>query len=124
MEILTRFVLTRMVVDSPNGVMLDPAGGTGGFCTAYLRRTRRLIRERVSAQRAQDRAIEELRNHIFLIDKKPRLVKLAKAAMIISGNGHRGFIQADSLEPFDSLSTEFLRERCRRDGLLIRVQTI
>jgi type I restriction-modification system DNA methylase subunit len=103
-------LLTKMVIDLPDGIMLDPAGGTGGFCTAYLRRARKIIRENISAKKAQERAIEQLRNHIFLIDKKPRLVKLAKAAMIVSGNGHRGFIHADSLQPLDSLPKEFLQE--------------
>jgi len=102
--------LTNMVVESPNGVMLDPAGGTGGFCSAVLRRTRRLIRERTSNKTAQERAIAHLKDRIFLIDKKPRLVKLAKAAMIVSGNGHRGFIQADALLPFDTLPDDFLRQ--------------
>ena len=103
-------LLTKMVVDSPDGIMIDPAGGTGGFCTAVLRRVRRLIRERISSKTAQNRAIENLKNRIFLIDKKPRLVKLAKAAMIVSGNGHRGFIQGDSLQPIETLPPDFLRQ--------------
>lgn len=101
-------LLTRMVVDSPNGIMLDPAGGTGGFCTSVLRHTRNLIRTNISGKAAQYRAIEQLRNRIFLIDKKPRVVKLAKAAMIVSGNGHRGFIQGDSLQPFSEIPQDFL----------------
>lgn len=103
-------LLTRMVVDSPDGIMLDPAGGTGGFCTAVLRHRRQLIRETVTSKPAQDRAIAQLKDQVFLIDKKPRLVKLAKTAMIVSGNGHRGFIQADSLRPFDTLPDDFLRQ--------------
>jgi len=103
-------LLTKMVVNSPEGIMLDPAGGTGGFCTAYLRRRRKIIRETITGKRAQERAIDQLRNQIFLIDKKPRLVKLAKAAMIVSGNGHRGFIQADSLQSLDMLPRDFIRD--------------
>ncbi len=103
-------LMTKMVVNSPNGIMLDPAGGTGGFCSAFLRYTRHLIRENVKARAAQDHAINNLKNKIFLIDKKPRLVKLAKAAMIVSGNGHRGFIQADSLVSFDNFRQDFINE--------------
>ena len=109
-------LLTKMAVDSPDGIMLDVAGGTGGFTTAVLRRKRRLIRETVSGKTAQDRAIASLKDQIFLIDKKTRLVKLAKAAMIVSGNGHRGFIQADSLQPFDMLPDGFLR-LCKPGGV-------
>lgn len=105
-------LLTKMVVGLTEGTMLDPAGGTGGFCSAVLRRVRQLIRDTVKGKTAQDRAIGNLKNHIFLIDKKPRLVKLAKAAMIVSGNGHRGFIRGDSLEHIDKLPEAF-REQCR-----------
>jgi type I restriction enzyme M protein len=105
-------LLTKMVVDINEGTMLDPAGGTGGFCSAALRRVRHLIRDRIKGGAAQDRAISNLKNRIFLIDKKPRLVKLAKAAMIVSGNGHRGFIQGDSLQPIDTLPETF-RAQCR-----------
>lgn len=104
-------LLTKMVVDLTDGTMLDPAGGTGGFCSAVLRRVRHLTRERVRGRTAQDRAIAGLRDRIFLIDKKPRLVKLAKAAMIVSGNGHRGFIHGDSLQPIQKLPASF-RSQC------------
>jgi type I restriction enzyme M protein len=105
-------LLTKMTVDTSNGVMLDPTGGTGGFCSAALRRVRRLIRETIKGKTAQERAILNLHDRIFLIDKKPRLVKLAKAAMIVSGNGHRGFIQGDSLQPIESLPEAF-RAQCQ-----------
>jgi len=103
-------LLTKMVVDVGEGTMLDPAGGTGGFCSAVLRRVRHLIREQIKAKAAQDRAIANLKDRIFLIDKKPRLVKLAKAAMIVSGNGHRGFIRGDSLKPIEELPEAFLSQ--------------
>ena len=105
-------LLTKMVVDLSEGTMLDPAGGTGGFCSAVLRRVRHLIREQIKNPTAQERAIANLKDRIFLIDKKPRLVKLAKAAMIVSGNGHRGFTPGDSLKPTDTLPEHF-REQCK-----------
>jgi type I restriction enzyme M protein len=105
-------LITKMSVDASEGAMLDPAGGTGGFCSAALRRVRHRIRETIKGKTAQDRAISNLKDRIFLIDKKPRLVKLAKAAMIVSGNGHRGFIQGDSLRPIDTLPEAF-RAQCQ-----------
>ena len=114
-------LLTRMVVGSTDGTMLDPAGGTGGFCSAVLRHVRQLARDTLTGQPAQERAIASLKDRIFLVDKKPRLVKLAKAAMIVSGNGHRGFIQGDSLAPIDNLPASF-GEQCRQ-GLVSLVMT-
>ena len=109
-------LLTKMVVDLSEGTMIDPAGGTGGFCSAVLRRIRRLIRDNIGRKIAQERAIAKLKDRIFLIDKKPRLVKLAKAAMIVSGNGHRGFICGDSLSPIGDLPEEFLKQ-CNPDSV-------
>jgi hypothetical protein len=40
------------------GTMIDPAGGSGGFCSAVLRRVRHLIREQVKGRAAQERSIE------------------------------------------------------------------
>ena len=105
-------LLTKMVVGLSEGTMIDPAGGTGGFCSAVLRRVRHLIRERVESRTAQERSIANLKDRIFLVDKKPRLVKLAKAAMIVSGNGHRGFIRGDGLSPISQLPEGF-RKQCR-----------
>jgi type I restriction enzyme M protein len=102
-------LLANMVGVGPDDVVLDPAGGTGGFCSAALRLARRRIRERTVGRSAQERAVAQLKDHIFLIEKKPRLVKLAKAAMIVSGNGHRGFFQSDSLMPIPALPPELLR---------------
>ncbi|MBI1730758.1 N-6 DNA methylase [Candidatus Acetothermia bacterium] len=102
-------LLTKMVSVTSDDIVLDPAGGTGGFCSSALRHARKYIRDNIVSTAAQEHALSNLKNRIFLIDKKPRLVKLAKAAMIVSGNGHRGFIQADSLEPIADLSDEFLR---------------
>ena len=101
-------LLTKMVVDLSEGTMIDPAGGTGGFCSSVLRRVRHLIRERIRSKPGQERAIANLKDRIFLVDKKPRLVKLAKAAMIVSGNGHRGFIRGDALSPISTLPKAFL----------------
>ena len=109
-------LLTKMVVDVSDGTMIDPAGGTGGFCSAVLRRVRRLIREKIKNRTAQERSIANLKDRIFLVDKKPRLVKLAKAAMIVSGNGHRGFIRGDSLHPISALPAS-LRRQCKPGGV-------
>jgi type I restriction enzyme M protein len=86
--------------------MLDPAGGTGGFCTATIRHMRSTIRESHAVDAVKRRRMEQIKDRIFYIDVKHRLVKIAKAAMILTGNGHRGFTQGDSLASFDHLPSE------------------
>lgn len=100
-------LLTRMVNPGPDAVMLDPAGGTGGFCTATIRHMREAIRAAGLSPAVQRRRMEQLKDQIFYIDIKHRLVKIAKAAMILTGNGHRGFTQGDSLAPFERLPDSF-----------------
>lgn len=104
-------LLTRLVDPQPDDLVLDPAGGTGGFCTAAMRYQRNEIRESDARPAVKARRMAQLKDRIFYIDIKHRLVKIAKAAMILTGNGHRGFTQGDSLAPFDRLPATFL-ERC------------
>jgi type I restriction enzyme M protein len=114
-------LLVKIVDPQPDEIVLDPAGGTGGFATAAIRHMRGVVRRSDQATAVKRRRIELLKDRIFLIDIKHRLVKIAKCAMILSGNGHRGYQQGDSLAPFDRLPTSFL-ERAQ-PGLVDRLFT-
>jgi type I restriction-modification system DNA methylase subunit len=105
-------LLTRMVDPRSNDRVLDPAGGTGGFCTAALRHMRESIRSSSQPAAVKRKLMDAIKDRIFYIEVKNRLVKIAKAAMILSGNGHRGFTQGDSLAPFERLPQHFL-EMCQ-----------
>jgi len=105
-------LLTRIVDPRPDHTVLDPAGGTGGFCTAAIRHMRDAIRGSAASESVKRHRMEQIRDRIFYIDVKHRLVKIAKAAMILTGNGHRGFTQGDSLAPFERLPEHF-RGSCR-----------
>ncbi len=103
-------LLTEMVEPGPGDTMLDPAGGTGGFPAAVWRFVRGRIRQTVRGKAARECALARLKGRVFCVDKKPRLVKLAQAAMLVAGNDHRGCVRADSLTPPESLPSEFLRK--------------
>jgi type I restriction-modification system DNA methylase subunit len=105
-------LLTKMVNPSPDHLVLDPAGGTGGFCTATIRHMRDRIRHADATDAVKQRRMEQIKDRIFYIDVKHRLVKIAKAAMILTGNGHRGFTQGDSLGPINQLPEGF-RAKCQ-----------
>jgi type I restriction enzyme M protein len=88
-------LLLRMVDPAPHTVMLDPAGGAGGFAVAvwrYLRRQRR-------------------RGAACLIDKNARLVQLARAALLLAGCRQPRAFQADGLLPPARLPAA-LQEQC------------
>jgi type I restriction enzyme M protein len=104
--------LTRILDPGPDELMLDPAGGTGGFCTATIRHMRRTIRESSATGPVKRRRRDQIRDRVFYIEISRRLVKIAKAAMILTGDGHRGFVRGDSLARFDRLPADWLA-RCR-----------
>jgi len=115
-------LLVKMLDPSPDDVVLDPAGGTGGFCTAALRHMRKKILDSSSSEGIKRRLSEQVVNHVFYIDIKHRLVKIAKTAMLLTGDGHQGCIQGDSLNPIQALQASFL-EWCRPQAVT-RVRTV
>ena len=91
-------MMVEMTDPSPDDVILDPAGGSGGFITAALRH----IRQRLLANSPEDarrQLFEQVRRSVGLIEKAPRLVKVAKTAAILTGDGHDNFYPGDSLRP-------------------------
>lgn len=91
--------------------MLDPAGGSGGFCTSVLRRARRLIVESSASETAREHQLANLRTRLFLVEISPRLVKIAKTAMLLNGDGHSGMTKGNTLGPFDDLD-DWIKARC------------
>lgn len=110
-----RLIVSSMVkiVDPQVGEkVLDPAGGSGGFVTATFRYIRQVILESTlpgSPQR--ERQLDRAKNDIFLSEISPRLVKLAKTAMLLNGDGHAGMTQANSLGPYNELDP-WIQSRC------------
>jgi|GEM_PF-4947115 len=74
--------------------ILDPAGGSGGFVTAAFRHVRRAIFGLTQPARQQrERQLAEAKNDIFLSETSPRLVKIAKTATLLNGDGQAGMTQ-------------------------------
>ena len=105
-------LLVKLVDVNADDVVLDPAGGTGGFCTAALRYARKKVQESNRTRAVKTQLIEQIKNHVFYIDIKDRLVKFAKTAMILTADGHEGCIRGDSLGPIAKLNPTFL-EHCK-----------
>ncbi len=104
--------MVRMVDPRIGEKILDPAGGSGGFVTAAFRYVRQAILESTSAGSPQrERQLDQAKNEIFLSEISPRLVKLAKTAMLLNGDGHAGMTQANSLGRYEELDPWIL-SRC------------
>jgi hypothetical protein len=97
-------LMVRMVSPRHDQVVLDPAGGSAGFITGVLRLQRAAIIAGTASAAVKRRRLELLRSNLFLVESSPKLVKLAKAAMVLGGGAHQGMIQGDSLAPLAELA--------------------
>lgn len=106
-----QFFTNRLVIDlmvsiiDPNyqDIILDPAGGSGGFLTGAMRYIRRHILTGTGTAISKERQLDKHRTNLFMVEQSKRLVKIAKTAMILNGDGHAGMTQGDSLGPVDVL---------------------
>ena len=92
-------LMVEMVNPTTDDVVLDPAGGSGGFITAAVRHIRKSLAEQGLSAMARQQLFDQVRRSIGMIEKASRLVKVAKTAAILTGDGHDNFYQGDSLRP-------------------------
>jgi type I restriction enzyme M protein len=117
-----QFFTNRLVVDlmvalidpEYQDIILDPAGGSGGFLTGAMRYIRRKILEGQGTSISKDRQLDKHRTNLFMVEQSKRLVKIAKTAMILNGDGHAGMTQGDSLGPYEDLDDQ-VRARAGRN---------
>lgn len=107
-----QFFTNRLVVDfmvaaidpGYKDIILDPAGGSGGFLTGSMRHVRKKILGSAGTTISKQRQLDKHRTNLFMVEISKRLVKIAKTAMILNGDGHTGMTQGDSLGPVDALN--------------------
>jgi type I restriction enzyme M protein len=90
-------------------IILDPAGGSGGFLTGAMRYVRKKILTASATDTAKQRQLDKHRTRLFMVEISKRLVKIAKTAMILNGDGHVGLTQGDSLGPYTKFNDNVLR---------------
>lgn len=107
-----QFFTNRLVIDMIVGILdpevgehvLDPAGGGGGFATGLFRHLRRKVVASTKANTpARERQITTIRESIYLVEIATRLVKIAKCAMLLTGDGQSGMTHGNSLGNFNDL---------------------
>lgn len=107
-------LMVKMTSPRVGEKVLDPAGGSGGFVTAAFRHLRRLVIEETTESSARrERMLSTVKESVFLSEISPRLVKLAKTAMLLNGDGHAGMTRGDSLGKYEELD-DWLKARCNR----------
>lgn len=107
-RLITDFMVKVLDPDYTD-IVLDPAGGSGGFLTSTMRYVRKKILDRQANNSGQhgkiasQRQLDLHRTQLFMVETSKRLVKIAKTAMILNGDGHAGMTHGDSLGPYDKL---------------------
>ena len=105
-----RLVINMMVkMASPNerDIILDPACGSGGFILSSMN----YIFDKIDSSSRTANAKEVLKRNVvhqlFGVDISPKLVKIAKANMLLGKDGHGGIEHANSLDSVSKLSAKF-----------------
>jgi type I restriction enzyme M protein len=100
-------LMTRIVAPQEKDLVLDPAMGSGGFLIAAMRYVTRLVNQSKRTANAKRTAIRNVRQHLYGVDKSPKLVKVARTNMILANDGHAGIMRGDSLAAHDELGADF-----------------
>ena len=118
-----------MLDPSENGLILDPACGTGGFLISAMNhviekiRVAELERWKGDARRADPKIAERIKkfakSFIVGLDFNPELVKATKMNMVMNNDGAGGLFQANSLA-----SPATWEEELRERDLMDRVDLI
>lgn len=93
---------------------LDPAGGSGGFATGIFRYLRRKVLNTTSDKSpVRDRQLASIKDSVYLVEIAARLVKIAKCAMLLTGDGQSGMTRGNSLDAYDRLDPWIVSRCCK-----------
>ena len=105
-------MMVKMLAPEIGDRILDPAGGGGGFATAMFRYLRRkVIMSTKHGSAARDRQLTTIKDSIYLVEIAARLVKIAKCAMLLTGDGQTGMTRGNSIDQYDRLDP-WIKSRC------------
>ena len=93
---------------------LDPAGGSGGFATSIFRYLRRkVIATTTPNSPIRDRQLAAIKDSVYLVEIAARLVKIAKCAMLLTGDGQSGMTRGNSLDLYTNFDP-WIVSRCAK----------
>ena len=100
-------MMVKMANPTERDIILDPACGSGGFILTAMN----YIFDNIDASSRTSNAKEVLKRNVvhqlFGVDISPKLVKIAKANMLLGKDGHGGIEHANSLDSINKLSAKF-----------------
>ncbi|MEZ8996416.1 N-6 DNA methylase [Vibrio sp. 10N.222.54.A1] len=110
-----QFFTNRLVVDmmvkmldpDDKSIILDPSCGSAGFLITSMNYIFKKIDNSKRSNSAKEILKRNVVHQLFGTDISPKLVKIAKANMLIGKDGHGGIERANSLDSISKLSASF-----------------
>ena len=100
-------MMVRMAAPTERDIILDPACGSGGFILSAMNYVFDTIDKSSRSLTAKEVLKRNVVHQLFGIDISPKLVKIAKANMLLGKDGHGGIEHANSLDSIVKLSPHF-----------------
>ncbi|WP_224982701.1 N-6 DNA methylase [Geomonas agri] len=103
-------MMVRMLNPTEKDVILDPSCGSGGFLITAMNYIFGKIDNSNRTPNAKEVLKRNVVHQLFGVDISPKLVKIAKANMLLGKDGHGGIERGNSLDDINKLTATF-RER-------------
>lgn len=100
-------MMVKMASPTEKDIILDPACGSGGFILASMNYIFDCIDASARSATAKEVLKRSVVHQLFGVDISPKLVKIAKANMLLGKDGHGGIEHANSLDSVEKLSAKF-----------------
>ena len=100
-------MMVKMAAPTEKDIILDPACGSGGFLLNAMNYLFDSIDKSSRSNNAKEVLKRNIVHQLFGIDISPKLVKIAKANMLLGKDGHIGIEHGNSLDSISKLSTRF-----------------
>lgn len=113
-------MMVKMATPTERDIILDPACGSGGFILTAMNYIFDSIDSSTRTANSKEVLKRNVVHQLFGVDISPKLVKIAKANMLLGKDGHGGIEHANSLDSVNKLSARFndLCGLCKPDIIL------
>ncbi len=100
-------MMVKMLNPDEKSIILDPACGSGGFLLTSMNYIFDNIDKSNRTANSKDIIKRNVVHQLFGVDISPKLIKIAKANMLLGKDGHGGIEHGNSLDDVDKLSPKF-----------------
>lgn len=100
-------MMVKMAAPTERDIILDPACGSGGFILTAMNYIFDNIDNSSRSANSKEVLKRNVVHQLFGVDISPKLVKIAKANMLLGKDGHGGIEHANSLDSISKLSAHF-----------------